>query len=205
MSDNELAIRNIDPALYNDDLAPLKHEERNWGAFEIFNVWSNDIQSLFGYTLAATLFISYGLNGWAVLAGIVLAGCIVGTIAAYLVGAYLFEPVAQPLIDFFGVQQGFDDARQQFEATGMATIILIAMSPIPLVLASLGAGVVGINPLAAIGFIALTRAIRYYGMGLIAWYAAPSLRKLWQRLENPWIKWTLILVSVLALLALFML
>jgi len=40
-------------------------------------VWSNDIQSLFGYTLAATLFISYGLNGWAVLTGIVLAGFIV--------------------------------------------------------------------------------------------------------------------------------
>jgi len=32
---------------------------------------------LFGYTLAATLFISYGLNGWAVLTGIVLAGFIV--------------------------------------------------------------------------------------------------------------------------------
>ena len=40
-------------------------------------MWSNDIQSLFGYTLAATLFISYGLNGWAVLTGIVLAGFIV--------------------------------------------------------------------------------------------------------------------------------
>jgi len=47
------------------------------GWFEIFNVWSNDIQSLFGYTLAATLFISYGLNGWAVFAGILLAGFIV--------------------------------------------------------------------------------------------------------------------------------
>nr|WP_312885623.1 NCS1 family nucleobase:cation symporter-1 [Lipingzhangella halophila] len=67
----------IDPTLYNADLAPLSHRKRKWGAFEIFNVWSNDIQSLFGYTLAATLFISYGLNGWAVFAGIVLAGLIV--------------------------------------------------------------------------------------------------------------------------------
>ncbi|GGD18869.1 hypothetical protein GCM10011342_29480 [Aquisalinus flavus] len=141
---------------------------------------------------------------WAICTA-VLAGCIVGTIAAYLVGAYLFEPIAQPLIDVFGAQQGFDDARQQFEENGMATIIIIALSPIPLVLASLGAGVVGINPFLAIGFIAVTRAIRYYGMGLIAWYAAPSLRKLWGRLENPWIKRTLILVSVLALAALFML
>nr|WP_236700598.1 NCS1 family nucleobase:cation symporter-1 [Allosalinactinospora lopnorensis] len=67
----------MDPTLYNADLAPLPHRKRKWGSFEIFNVWSNDIQSLFGYTLAATLFISYGLNGWAVFAGIVLAGFIV--------------------------------------------------------------------------------------------------------------------------------
>lgn len=77
MASDNLAISNIDPALYNEDLAPLPHGKRKWGWFEIFNVWSNDIQSLFGYTLAATLFISYGLNGWAVFAGIVLAGFIV--------------------------------------------------------------------------------------------------------------------------------
>ena len=53
-----------DPSLYNEDLAPVPHQRRNWGAFEIFNVWNNDIQSLFGYTLAASLFLSYGLNGW---------------------------------------------------------------------------------------------------------------------------------------------
>ncbi|MBB3038386.1 NCS1 family nucleobase:cation symporter-1 [Hoyosella altamirensis] len=72
-----LLIAEKNPALYNDDLAPLSHAKRRWGAFEIFNVWSNDIQSLFGYTLAATLFITSGLNGWWVMAGIVLAGFIV--------------------------------------------------------------------------------------------------------------------------------
>lgn len=66
-----------DGALYNEDLAPIPPDKRQWGAFEIFNVWNNDIQSLFGYSLAASLFITYGLNGWAVLAGIVLAGFIV--------------------------------------------------------------------------------------------------------------------------------
>lgn len=72
-----LAIVDKDPTLYNEDLAPLPHRKRGWGTFEIFNVWSNDIQSLFGYTLAATLFITSGLNGWWVMAGIVLAGFIV--------------------------------------------------------------------------------------------------------------------------------
>ncbi len=63
--------------LYNEDLAPLQPEQRNWGWFAIFNVWSNDIQSLFGYTLAASLFLSYGLNGWWVMAAIICSGFIV--------------------------------------------------------------------------------------------------------------------------------
>ncbi|WP_110689867.1 NCS1 family nucleobase:cation symporter-1 [Salinicola endophyticus] len=77
MTDQELNIRHIDRTLYNDDLAPLAKSKRSWGWFEIFNVWANDIQSLFGYTLAASLFISYGLNGWAVMAAIILSGFVV--------------------------------------------------------------------------------------------------------------------------------
>ncbi len=77
MSDLDLGIKKIDPTLYNEDLAPVPQEKRSWGWFEIFNVWSNDIQSLFGYTLAASLFITYGLNGWAVMAAIILAGFVI--------------------------------------------------------------------------------------------------------------------------------
>ncbi|OEC36426.1 nucleobase:cation symporter-1, NCS1 family [Pseudomonas cuatrocienegasensis] len=77
MPSDDFHIHKLDPSLHNADLAPLPPGKRKWGWFEIFNVWSNDIQSLFGYTLAATLFISYGLSGWAVLAAIVLAGFIV--------------------------------------------------------------------------------------------------------------------------------
>lgn len=65
------------PGLHNDDLAPLPKEKRRWGAFEIFNVWTNDVQSLAGYTLAASLFITAGINGWWVFAAIILAGLFV--------------------------------------------------------------------------------------------------------------------------------
>jgi NCS1 family nucleobase:cation symporter-1 len=60
--------------LYNSDLAPTPASKKNWGWFEIFNVWANDVQSLFGYTLAASLFLASGLNGWAVFAALILAG-----------------------------------------------------------------------------------------------------------------------------------
>ena len=67
-------VTNRDKRLYNSDLAPTPSGKKNWGWFEIFNVWANDVQSLFGYTLAASLFLTYGLNGWAVFAALILAG-----------------------------------------------------------------------------------------------------------------------------------
>src|SRR5581483_1945447 len=46
------------PRLYNSDLAPAT--ERRWGAFSIFNVWTSDVHSLYGYFLAASLFLVAG-------------------------------------------------------------------------------------------------------------------------------------------------
>src|SRR6476661_1001884 len=54
----EMNIPNASPALYNADLAPAT--ERKWGAFSIFNVWTSDVHSLWGYYLAASLFLLCG-------------------------------------------------------------------------------------------------------------------------------------------------
>jgi nucleobase:cation symporter-1, NCS1 family len=51
-------ITGASSALYNEDLAPAK--VRNWGAFSIFNVWTSDVHSLWGYYLAASLFLFCG-------------------------------------------------------------------------------------------------------------------------------------------------
>ncbi|MGF6260989.1 NCS1 family nucleobase:cation symporter-1 [Paraburkholderia youngii] len=53
-----MEIRNPSPGLYNADLAPAR--VRNWGAFSIFNVWTSDVHSLWGYYLAASLFLLCG-------------------------------------------------------------------------------------------------------------------------------------------------
>ena len=53
-----MSISGASPALYNEDLAPAT--TRNWGTFSIFNVWTSDVHSLWGYYLAASLFLLCG-------------------------------------------------------------------------------------------------------------------------------------------------
>lgn len=66
-----------DTDLHNDSLAPIPKEKRTWGSFEIFNIWANDIQSLFGYSLVASLFIAYGVTGWTAFAALITASLLV--------------------------------------------------------------------------------------------------------------------------------
>lgn len=60
-----------------DTLDPVAKTEKNWGWFAVFNIWANDIQSLFGYSLVASLFISYGVSGWTAFAALIAAGLMV--------------------------------------------------------------------------------------------------------------------------------
>ncbi|MBM2291523.1 NCS1 family nucleobase:cation symporter-1 [Sulfitobacter pseudonitzschiae] len=60
-----------------DTLNPVTASEKNWGWFAIFNIWANDVQSLFGYSLVASLFISFGVSGWTAFAALICAGLFV--------------------------------------------------------------------------------------------------------------------------------
>lgn len=77
LADADYAIRDRSERLFNEDLAPVPASKRTWGALEIFNVWTNDVQSLAGYTLAASLFITAGISGWLVFLAIILASVLV--------------------------------------------------------------------------------------------------------------------------------
>jgi cytosine/uracil/thiamine/allantoin permease len=70
---------NNDTVISDEDnaLRPVTKKEKTWGSFAIFNVWANDIQSLFGYTLVASLFISFGVSGWTAFTALIAAGLFV--------------------------------------------------------------------------------------------------------------------------------
>ncbi|NML43633.1 NCS1 family nucleobase:cation symporter-1 [Ramlibacter sp. G-1-2-2] len=60
MDHTDWAAKGYSPGLTNEDLAPTTPAQRTWGAFSIFNVWTSDVHSLWGYYLAASLFLLCG-------------------------------------------------------------------------------------------------------------------------------------------------
>lgn len=71
---NALIKRGYDPALTNEDLAPLKMQ--TWGQYNIFAFWMSDVHSVGGYITAGSLF-ALGLSSWQVLVALLVGICIV--------------------------------------------------------------------------------------------------------------------------------
>src|SRR6201996_9407507 len=63
--------------LYNEDLAPLKHQ--TWGAYNIFAFWMSDVHSVGGYVFAGSLF-ALGLTSWQVLIALLVGITIVNVL-----------------------------------------------------------------------------------------------------------------------------
>lgn len=79
MASNEIHVAHGDTVSGESThtLNPVGADEKTWGWFAIFNIWANDVQSLFGYSLVASLFISYGVGGWTAFAALICAGLFV--------------------------------------------------------------------------------------------------------------------------------
>src|SRR3954453_23121451 len=58
-----------DPALTNEDLAPLHRQ--NWSSYNIFAFWMSDVHSVGGYLTAGSLF-ALGIAGWQVLVALLV-------------------------------------------------------------------------------------------------------------------------------------
>jgi nucleobase:cation symporter-1, NCS1 family len=71
-----------DPALTNEDLAPLK--KQTWSSYNIFAFWMSDVHSVGGYLTAGSLF-ALGIAAWqvlvALLVGIVIVQIFVNLVA----------------------------------------------------------------------------------------------------------------------------
>ncbi|MEV0084103.1 NCS1 family nucleobase:cation symporter-1 [Saccharopolyspora sp. NPDC050642] len=65
------SLRELDPSgrLYNEDLAPAA--ERKWKTYNFFAVWMSSVHNIGTYTFVAGMF-TLGLNGWEVLASILI-------------------------------------------------------------------------------------------------------------------------------------
>lgn len=132
------------------------------------------------------------------IAGIALAGCLLGAFAGYAVGYFLFETLGQRIVEWGGWQDSLEAFRRLFAAQGFWAILALGILPIPFQVAMLVAGAAG-YPLIWFAVAAgIARGLRYYGLAWLVKAFGPAALDQWRRH-----KLRASLVAALVLLALW--
>ena len=63
--------------LTNWDIVGVNPNDKNWSSSDIFCFWANNIQSLIGFSLIASLYLVYDLNIFIVFTSCLIAGVLV--------------------------------------------------------------------------------------------------------------------------------
>ncbi|MGM0584919.1 MAG: YqaA family protein [Pseudomonadota bacterium] len=128
-------------------------------------------------TVAAPLMAAHPRRAAAV-ATTILLGCLAGALVFYLAARAAFDPVVAPALAWLGLQESFETMRGRLDREGLFwAVFLISLTPAPFQLATLGAGAAGGSVWVFLAAVGTSRAIRYYGLALLAARFGPGITR----------------------------
>lgn len=126
-------------------------------------------------------------------------GSVVGAVIGYYIGQFLFDQVAQPIIDFYHFQEKFVYVQTLFKTYGIWIIFIAGFSPIPYKIFTITAGVVGMSIVPFLLASLVARGARFFLVAGLVYAGGDKIDALLEkRIEQ--IGWASIIVIVLAIL-----
>ena len=115
------------------------------------------------------------------IATVALAGNVTAAAIGFWLGVLAMDQFGESLIQLFGGPEVYDSFTRQIQQDGFSAILAIGISPAPFQSAMLAAGAAGYSFLLFLLAVALSRAVRYYGLVLLVNIAGDAALKLWRR------------------------
>ncbi|WP_448204011.1 YqaA family protein [Azospirillum sp. sgz302134] len=108
------------------------------------------------------------------IAAICTLASVVGGIAGYMIGYFLYEAIGRAVIDFYHLNDQFEVLRQKFIDYGAEILIIKGMTPIPYKLLTITAGVAHLSMWVFIGASIISRSMRFFLVAaLLYWFGEP--------------------------------
>lgn len=99
---------------------------------------------------------------------------VIGGILGYAIGYYLFETIGLRVIEFYGMQQKFDDYRHMYAEWGLWIILIKGLTPIPYKIVTIASGAAAFDFWVFVGASIVTRGARFFIVAaLLRAYGAP--------------------------------
>jgi len=116
-------------------------------------------------------------------AAIATLGSVLGGIAGYAIGYFLFEAVGEPILAFYGMNDAFHQFAERYNAWGAWIVFIAGVTPFPYKVITIASGATQLNLLVFMVASILARGLRFFVVaGLLYWVGEPIRVFIEQRL-----------------------
>ncbi len=106
---------------------------------------------------------------------------IIGGIFGWLVGAFLFDALAQPILQFYGYADKFKEFAGRYNEYGAWIVFFAGLTPFPYKVITIASGATGLSlPIFLVASI-LSRGLRFFAVAGLLWWLGPPIRDFIER------------------------
>lgn len=117
------------------------------------------------------------------IAGIALAGSVLGALLGYYIGWGLFESVGRPVLEFYGKGDHFEAFRTRYNDWGAWAVLIAGVTPFPFKVITILSGSTELSLPVFILASILARGLRFFLVAMLLWkFGAPIRDFIEQRL-----------------------
>lgn len=106
---------------------------------------------------------------------------VLGGLAGYAIGVFLFEAVGAPILDFYGYMAKFTEFQQLYNEWGAWIVFGAGLTPFPYKVITIASGVTHLDMATFMIASVLARGLRFYLVAALLWWFGPPIRTFLER------------------------
>lgn len=152
------------------------------------------ILPIFPEIMLAPMILADRMRAWR-LAAICTISSVVGGLAGYAIGYFLFDTIGRTIIDFYGAGHGFESLRHSFVENGPLMVLIGAISPVPYKVITITSGVAGLDVWTFVIYSLIGRSLRYFVPCGLFYFFGPIAGEFIDK-HKKWAGWGMIVLVV---------
>ncbi len=120
------------------------------------------------------------LKAWTY-AAIATVSSVLGGVAGYAIGYFLFELIGRPVIGFYGYSEAFGDFASRYNDYGAWIVFLAGITPFPYKVITIASGATQLNFLVFLVASIAARGLRFFIVSALLYWFGPPIRDFIER------------------------
>ncbi|MDP6388607.1 MAG: YqaA family protein [Alphaproteobacteria bacterium] len=113
---------------------------------------------------------------WLAIAVVCTVASVVGGLAGYGIGHFLFESVGSGIVEFYGYGDKFAQFQTAYDEWGAWLVAGAGLTPFPYKVITIASGVFALDPVVFVVASVLSRGARFFAVALLLWWLGPPIR-----------------------------